>query len=256
MDVLSELDLKELNHPHLRGQRFVNDVELKWEVESFFEEQEENLFSLISKSEACDTSGVSDRSASVIVNAVLKDLGLVNKADLSNIIDKNKIRTERKKRRTDLIDFIISGIYFDGRKDKTLTVKKEESTRHTIREKNIMITAKPQSRYLGHVSPTSENANICGEISTKLLLWVATEQSLIAAQKMTENDNPNGFTGIIGKLFDKCEQMSLVTFQSIEVELPPVDLDELSTFTKCAWQLKVACIPTISKKTTWDDIAF
>ncbi|KAF2883296.1 hypothetical protein ILUMI_22885 [Ignelater luminosus] len=62
-DVLSKLDLKELNHTayspdiapcnyflvrklkqNLRGRRFVNDDELKWEVESSFEEQKENFY--------------------------------------------------------------------------------------------------------------------------------------------------------------------------------------------------------------------
>ena len=51
---------------------------------------------------ACDRHGLSDRSAAAISNAVLHNMGLVKDDDMSNIIDKNKVRREREKIRAEL----------------------------------------------------------------------------------------------------------------------------------------------------------
>lgn len=110
--------------------------------------------------EACDRSGLSGRNDSLVVNAVLKDIGLVTDEDHSLIIGRSKIRSERKKQRKKLVEIetlqtwkLISGIYFDGRKDRTLNVEKIGSTQHTrqITEEHIVIIGEPGSIYLGHV---------------------------------------------------------------------------------------------------------
>lgn len=53
-----------------------------------------------------------------------EDFGIVTATDKSNEIDKNKVRRERIKNRTDLqvrqVETVVRGIYFDGREDKTL----------------------------------------------------------------------------------------------------------------------------------------
>ncbi|KAK5648087.1 hypothetical protein RI129_002979 [Pyrocoelia pectoralis] len=54
---------------------------------------------LPSLAQACDRTGVSDRSAATIVSAVLKDLGLINEDRTEKIIDRSKVRRERKKNR-------------------------------------------------------------------------------------------------------------------------------------------------------------
>lgn len=76
---------------------------------------------------ACDRTGISDRSASMIVSSVLQDIGLISRQDSSKVIDRSKIRRERKKYRTDIQKSSggtdISGIYFDGRKDQTLVLE-------------------------------------------------------------------------------------------------------------------------------------
>lgn len=45
---------------------------------------------------ACDRHGLSDRSAAAIATAVLEDIGVVTDVDSSNVIDRSKIRRERK----------------------------------------------------------------------------------------------------------------------------------------------------------------
>ncbi|KAF2890492.1 hypothetical protein ILUMI_15681 [Ignelater luminosus] len=216
------------------------------------------------------TEVVSDRSASLIVNAVLKDLGLVSTTHPSKIFDRRKITRARKKRRTDLIDmemetkdFIISGIHFDGKRDKTLALEKTECTHHENyygREEHIVITAEPEFRYLGHVSPTSGNANsisssilsllkdIPGEnfnnicILEKPIQWFicllpTNELPLrcLIHQLDRKTMDPKGFIGITKKLLDECEQMP--------AELPSVDLDGLSDDRKHICELALFSIP-------------
>jgi hypothetical protein len=84
--------------------------------------------SLPSLAKACDRTGVSDRSAAVLATSVLHDLGLVSPIDRSKVIDRSKIRRERSKTRDklqqndDQFDHTdIEGVFFDGRKDQTLT---------------------------------------------------------------------------------------------------------------------------------------
>ena len=45
---------------------------------------------------ACNRIGISDRSASLLVNAVLKDFHIVTKENSSRVVDRSKIRRERK----------------------------------------------------------------------------------------------------------------------------------------------------------------
>lgn len=72
----------------------------------------------------CNTTSISDRSAARIASAVLKDFGIVSESEKSNVIDRSKIRRERKRERNLLQ---IAGKretqypqsdYFDGRKDR------------------------------------------------------------------------------------------------------------------------------------------
>ena len=68
---------------------------------------------------------VSDRSAAVLATSVLHDLGLVSPIDRSKVIDRSKIRWERRKNRKELQlngdqfdHYGIEGIFFDGRRIK------------------------------------------------------------------------------------------------------------------------------------------
>ena len=68
---------------------------------------------------------MSDRAAALIVSSVLQDIGVVSSQDMSELVDRNKIRRARQKKRSSSINErehkLITGIYFDGRKDLTLT---------------------------------------------------------------------------------------------------------------------------------------
>jgi hypothetical protein len=123
---------------------------------------------------ACDRFGVSDRATAAIASSVLHDLGLATKEEDSLIIDKNKVRRERKSYRTILQDDstketnLIQGLYFDGRKDNTLTIDKinQKCFRRTVKEEHYSIIKEPGSIYIGHVSPTTGTAK---EIANAIL---------------------------------------------------------------------------------------
>ena len=84
---------------------------------------------------ACDRHMVSDRSAAAIASAVLQDFGLITADNSLNVIDPRKVRRERIKKRKQLqgIDnnLDLCGIYFDGRKDKTIVNIQESSLAKT-----------------------------------------------------------------------------------------------------------------------------
>lgn len=52
--------------------------------------------------QACDRTGMSDRSASILINAGLKDMGIITEDESSKVVDRCKIRRERIKTRIDL----------------------------------------------------------------------------------------------------------------------------------------------------------
>ena len=108
--------------------------------------------SLEQTSVTCDRFQVSDRAGAAIATSVLSDLGFVSSEDRSRIIDKGKLRRERQKQRTALQhkgDIQgIKGLYFDGRKDKTLVQEKDEkgfTQQKIILEEHITILAEPNS---------------------------------------------------------------------------------------------------------------
>src|SRR6218665_1060314 len=108
---------------------------------------------------------VSDRSAAVLATSVLHDLGLVSPIDRSKVIDRSKIRRERRKNRKELqlnddqLDHSgIEGIFFYGRKDQTLTQVigvDNKYHRKTLTEEHISIVAEPGSSYFSHTTPQS-----------------------------------------------------------------------------------------------------
>ncbi|GBP40331.1 hypothetical protein EVAR_86477_1 [Eumeta japonica] len=79
---------------------------------------------------ACDRTVVSERTTAIITSSLSKGVGIISSNDTSGVIDRSKLRLERTKVRSALQnadrDKMIRGIYFDGRKDKTLvSIQKE-----------------------------------------------------------------------------------------------------------------------------------
>lgn len=112
---------------------------------------------------ACDRTGISDRSAATIASAVLQDVGIISIDTKKNVIDRMKVRRERERKRLDLQKVKnkkILGLYFDGRKDKTMVNHKEGTKyyRQIITEEHISLIQEPGSKYIGHATPTNGSA--------------------------------------------------------------------------------------------------
>jgi hypothetical protein len=75
-----------------------------------------------------DRYGLSDRASAAVATAVLQDIGLVTEEDKSHVIDRSKLRRERAKKRKYVVERnsnVLFGLFFDGRKDKTLVSEKK-----------------------------------------------------------------------------------------------------------------------------------
>ena len=114
---------------------------------------------LTSLAYACDRTGVSDRAAAIIASSVLHDVASTSGASSSRIVDRSKVRRERKRIRKSLQEEKDSenkliSIYFDGRKDNTLIQEKTGNKiyRKTIKEEHITLVREPGSQYLGHIA--------------------------------------------------------------------------------------------------------
>ena len=78
--------------------------------------------------EACDRTSVSNRAAAFRASSMLQGAGVITEDDASSVIDKNKIYGARKKRRMNSVALNktvlhLQSLYFDGRKDQTITQK-------------------------------------------------------------------------------------------------------------------------------------
>lgn len=122
---------------------------------------------LSNTAKASDRHAVSDRAAAEIASSVLVDYGVITSDDFSEVIDRSKIRRERHKYRESLraesanSSTDLRGLYFDGRKDKTLTQEQAGGTFHrrTVTEEHVSLIQEPDSIYLGHTTPVRGSAD-------------------------------------------------------------------------------------------------
>ena len=83
---------------------------------------------------ACERFQLSDRAGAAVATGTLVDYGYVSNKNKKNIIDRSKIRRERQKYRKEIIKKesmffnITDGIFIDGRKDATLSMREKKRT--------------------------------------------------------------------------------------------------------------------------------
>ena len=112
---------------------------------------------------ACDRVGVSDRAATLFVSSLLQDIKAVSSQDTSEVVDRNKIRRVRQKKRSSLKNKESSttrAIYFGGQKELTIKEEKngEKCYRKKVLEEHITLAVEPESQYIGHYSLKSGSA--------------------------------------------------------------------------------------------------
>lgn len=112
-----------------------------------------------------------------VASALFEDSGLVTHDDMSNVIDRHKIRSERKlyhvERQVQHFIFIatsnLKGLYFDGRKNQTLKHINIEGTLHKQRalERQVTLIEETLCKYLGHMPPIPSSAKKITESMTE-----------------------------------------------------------------------------------------
>jgi hypothetical protein len=160
-------------------------------------------------SRVSDRYELSDICAAAVSSAVLTDFGIVTPKDKSKVIDKSKVRREREKNRLQLQTSgkpsAITGLYFDGRKDKTLINTKDGSThyRRTVVQEHVSLIEEPGSSYLGHVTPDNGSAKGVAHSIVRFL-----SDSKISADKLVAVgcDRTNVNTGNKGGVIALLEQ--------------------------------------------------
>ncbi|GBM96881.1 hypothetical protein AVEN_44395-1 [Araneus ventricosus] len=195
-----------------------------------------------------DRFGISDRAGAAIVSAVLQDVGIISESNVLNVVDRNKIRRGRTKARTTLLSQVIKdydhgqfGLYFEGRKDRTLSMK--DNRRKVIIGEHIRLVKEPGSEYIGHVSVNFRRAkSVEGGRNMELILnrplqWFVCElhanelplRHLFSHVDRTKT-GPRSLTGEIRKSLVGCEKLSVVSSTPIEYTLCEVtNKKDLST---------------------------
>jgi hypothetical protein len=99
----------------------------------------------------CDRFRVSDRAGAALATAVLEDFGVVSQTELTYVIDRYKLRRERKFARDCLLkaDDPTETLYFGGRKDNTLKLEKKGTRwyRKTVNEEHITLICEPSGTF-------------------------------------------------------------------------------------------------------------
>ena len=116
----------------------------------------------------CDRTGVSHRAAAIIANSVLHENMGCSETNPSLVLDWFKVRRscqkhcsflqERSKEADDNKNII--ALYFDGRKDQTMTKKVSGNSKEIVQEEHASLVEESESKYFGHfaLKKVSENA--------------------------------------------------------------------------------------------------
>jgi len=143
-------------------------------------------------------------------------LGLVSPIDRSKLIDRSKIRRERNKTREEIkqnddqFDHTgIEGVFFDGRKDQTLTKVcgvDNKYHRKTLTEEQVSFIADPGSLYFSHTSPPSASSkDIAESLVASLKERNAKTENIKVVGCDGTNVNTGHTTGVIRRLEETFE---------------------------------------------------
>ena len=112
--------------------------------------------------EAYDCTGVSNGAAAFLASSMFQGAGVITENDASSVIDKNKINGARKKRRMNSVALNktalhLQSLYFDGRKDQTITQKliNRRMYKRTVVEEHLTFIKEPRSEYIGHFAAST-----------------------------------------------------------------------------------------------------
>ena len=177
---------------------------------------DQNRMSLENFISECDRYHISDRAASALATGLLRDVGIVTAEDKSKVVDRSKIRRERKKRqkqtkkkRKEQAQNRLQCLGFDGKKDKKTRVIVERNVGGVMKERQGIATVdhytfveEPGGSFLDFISVEPGNATrkgIAGEV-TDLVRSYNSEETLTAVCTDGTNVNTGWKTGAIAEL--------------------------------------------------------
>lgn len=131
-----------------------------------------NTIKLNEVAKIADRYNVSNRVAAAISTAALVDAGVINDQNINLVIDKNKVSRKRIKEREYQANNIsfdgIKAIYFDGRKDDTISIK-SNGGKKVAKEEHIAFVQQPNSFFIGHKAVKVGTAKAIKESIIELL---------------------------------------------------------------------------------------
>lgn len=176
----------------------------------------------------------SKRDAALLASSLLEDIGVVTPENKEKVIDPNKIQRGKqslskhilKETSTTLQQKKLKAIYFDGRIDSTLVIeRKQDDTyyRTTQKEEHIVLVEEPESRYLGHVTPSAGT----GESISKAMLSFIREHKMDLSDiavigsdgTVTNTGHTNGVMSLIEKAIQKPLQRIICILHTNELPL-------------------------------------
>ena len=176
----------------------------------------QNRLSLDNFISECDRHHISDRAASAMATALLRDIGIVTAEDVSKVVDRSKIRRmrkkrqkEAKKRRREEAKHGVQCLGLDGEKDKKTRVMVERKVGEVMEERQGTATVdhytfveEPGGRFLDFISVEQGNATGkgLGREVTDLVRSYNSEETLIAVCTDGTNVNTGWKTGAIAEL--------------------------------------------------------
>ena len=152
---------------------------------------------------------VSDRATAAIASATLQSVNLVSEEETANIIDKSKIRRDRKRWHSKLRQEekvkLMHSIYFDGRIDDTNVMVNKMGKMHpdTVPEEHIVLVEEPGSLYVTHLTPASGTAN---NITDSIFNFLQEDEIDTSSIQVIGCDGTNVNTGTSGGILQHIEE--------------------------------------------------
>ena len=163
----------------------------------------DKIKSLRNLAKECDRWGVSHRAGAALASAILIDAGLITQENLGNIIDKSRLRRwidkyrgERQEADQKLLEQRQPpAFYFDGKKDQTLCVEKDERGKqyNVVRvEEHISVSAEPGGKYVTHLTPEGGKGKQVGDALVDYL----TDHKVVDSWQVMGGDSTAANTGV------------------------------------------------------------
>ena len=164
--------------------------------------------------------GASDRMTAAIATAALIDAKVITQEDASLVLDHHKVHREKVKlmahlKEKDNIRYTedkICCLFFDGRKNWTKVVEKDEVTGKNYQKmekmEHIVVTSEPGGEYLFHFTPdeaTKEN-KAAKQVAIKIVEWIK-KHNITESLDSIGGDSTNSNTGKYGGTFTHIENM-------------------------------------------------